>query len=343
MKTTPLRIDRLVAGGVIPGYFCTSGCRHCLYRSGPWRGKGFLEAGPAEELFRRARSLGCRSLHIGGGEPLLQPAGVEALLAAARRAGVGIDYLETNAAWFRDEPSAVELFGRLRRGGLRAVLVSISPFHNEFIPFRKTQGAIAAAERAGLSVFPWVADFIPELEALGTDRPHGLAEFAARFGEDYLARIPGRCWIHPGGRALDTFRPLLGRKRLAHVLEESPPSCGRELGDTRHFHLDLHGNYIPGLCAGLAIAAADLGAPLPPERYPLITTLAASGIRGLFAFAQREAGFAPAHDRWWNRCDLCEAIRRFLFEQGWDRSRELAPEGFYRSRSPACEPPSPSS
>lgn len=343
MKTTPWRIDRLVSGGVIPGYLCPCACRHCLYRCGPWREEGFLESGPAEELFGRVRALGCPSLHIGGGEPLLRPSGVEALLAAARRAGVGIDYLETNAAWFRDEPSAVELFSALRRRGLRAILVSISPFHNEFIPFRKTRGAIAAAERAGLGVIPWVADFIPELEALGADRPHGLAEFAARFGEDYLERVPGRYWIHPGGRALDTFRPVLGRKGTADVLEESPPSCARELGDTRHFHIDLHGNYIPGLCAGLAIAATNLGTPLDPDRYPLIATLASAGIRGLFAFARREAGFSPAHERWWNRCDLCEAIRRFLFERGWDRSRELAPKEFYRRRSPSCETPSRSS
>lgn len=31
-----------------------------------------------------------------------------------------------------------------------------------------------------------------------------------------------------------------------------------------HFHIDVYGSYyIPGLCAGLAIAMEDLGAPCP--------------------------------------------------------------------------------
>lgn len=332
-----LQIERLSSGGVISNYCCTSACRHCLYRCGPWRERAFLEPAKAEAVFRRVRALGCRSVHLGGGEPLLDPEGVEALLEAAKRSGVGIDYVETNASWFEDHPSAVATLERLRARGLGTVLVSISPFHNEFIPLRKTLGVMAAARQAGLRVFPWVADFLPELEALGPERPHRLEEFASRFGGDYLERIPGRYWIHPGGRALDTFRPVLGGKRLEEILEESPATCARELSDTGHFHIDLHGNYIPGLCAGLAIAAEDLGRALSPERYPLITTLAAAGIRGLLAFARRETGFAPAPAGWWNRCDLCDAIRLFLFERGWSHSRELSPEGFYRRRSSACD------
>ncbi len=334
-----LQIERLSSGGVIPDYFCPAACRHCLYRCGPKRKRVDLDPAKAADLFRRLRALGCGAVHIGGGEPLFNPQAVEALLEAAKRAGVGIDYVETNASWFQDFPSAVGILERLRSKGLGTVLVSISPFHNEFIPLRKTRGVMAAARQAGLRVFPWIADFLPELETLGADRPHQLKEFIERFGEDYLQRIPGRYWIHPGGRALDTFRPILGGKRLAEILEDSPASCARELSDTGHFHIDLHGNYIPGLCAGLAIAAEDLGRTLSPERYPLIAILASEGIRGLAAFARREAGFAPAPAGWWNRCDLCDAIRLFLFERGWSRSQELSPKGFYRRRSPVCDPP----
>jgi hypothetical protein len=136
-----------------------------------------------------------------------------------------------------------------------------------------------------------------------------------------------------GGRALETFRPLLRTKTLEHILRENTTSCGRELTDTSHFHLDLFGNYIPGLCSGLAVARDDLGNGLSPDKYPLLTILGAKGIRGLFYFAAREYGFRPQRAGYINKCDLCTEIRFSLVEAGYDRSKELAPVGFYSRRT----------
>ena len=47
-----------------------------------------------------------------------------------------------------------------------------------------------------------------------------------------------------GGRALETFRPVLRMKTLKHILRENMTGCGR--------------NYISGLCSGLAIARDDV-------------------------------------------------------------------------------------
>jgi len=85
---------------------------------------------------------------------------------------------------------------------------------------------------------------------------------------------------------------------------------------------------VPGLCAGLAVAMEDLGRPLSAGKYPLIDVLAVSGIRGLYAMACDEYGYAPRRDAYLNRCDLCTSIRRFLFRQALDFA-ELAPAGFY--------------
>ena len=41
--------------------------------------------------------MGCPSVHIGGGEPLLRPDKLQAVLEAASDCGVGIDYVETNS------------------------------------------------------------------------------------------------------------------------------------------------------------------------------------------------------------------------------------------------------
>jgi hypothetical protein len=114
------------------------------------------------------------------------------------------------------------------------------------------------------------------------------------------------------------------------VLNQSPRSCARALGDTTHFHIDLYGNYIPGLCAGLAIGLDDLGRPLPAGKYPLLDRLAARGIRGLYDLARQDHGFAPRRDAYLNHCDLCNDIRGFLLPHKTGLFRELAPEGFYR-------------
>jgi hypothetical protein len=186
-----------------------------------------------------------------------------------------------------------------------------------------------AAARAGVRVFPWVAEFAPDLSAFEDTRPHALSEYEARYGKDYLRGVLGRYWIHLGGRALETFRPLLPTKTLKHVVREAEADCARELTDTSHFHIDLFGNFIPGLCAGLAIACADLDKPLSAEKYPILTVLNEEGIRGFLDFAKREYNFASRQHGYINKCDLCTEIRSFLVQKGYDRSQELAPSRFY--------------
>ena len=53
-------------------------------------------------------------------------------------------------------------------------------FHNEHIPFSRTQGVMAAAAKAGVRIFPWVAEFVPDLSGLDGSRPHALSEFEQR-------------------------------------------------------------------------------------------------------------------------------------------------------------------
>lgn len=325
----PLSITHLNSGGVIVNYHCVSCCGHCLYNCGPQRSKDYLDAALADNIFKRIAALGCYSVHIGGGEPLLAPQKLMAVLDAARRNHMAVDYVETNCAWFVDADRAAALLAQLQAAGLQTLLVSISPFHNAQIPFAKTLGVIDACRVSGMDVLPWVNAFVRDLSGLDQTRPHSMAEFQARFGEDYLQRIPERYWIHMGGRALTTFAEAYPLAPLERILEDSPLSCVRALGDTSHFHIDLHGHYIPGLCAGLAMEIDDLGRSLPQEKYPVLAQLATGGIRGLYEWAQRAHNYAPRKKAFLNHCDLCTDIRSFLLHQQPDVFPELAPRGFY--------------
>ena len=132
-------IKRLMSGGIITNYFCTSSCKHCLYNCSPQWEKRYINPKTAEKSLQTVRSLGCRSVHIGGGEPLLRPDKLGSVLEIAAHVGVSVEYVETNSSWFQEKKFAEDLLIRLRKQGLNTLLVSISPFHNERIPFSKVK------------------------------------------------------------------------------------------------------------------------------------------------------------------------------------------------------------
>ncbi len=328
MAGTPsLHISRLQSGGVITNYQCPSRCGHCLYACSPQRAKDYLEPETAGRIFRKIRELGCGAVHLGGGEPLLLPEELQEVLAAAREAGVRVEYVETNSAWHRDQETTVALLRELRAAGLTTLLVSISPFHNAYIPFARVKGVLEACRVARVQVFPWVSEFVPEISRFDEDKTHALTEYQAAFGDDYLRNLPGRYWIHWGGRALTTYFPLLATQSADAILKYNRRGC-RELAGTGHFHLDLYGNYIPGLCAGLAIRMDDLGKPLEADRYPVLTRLYGEGIGGLLTYATQTHGF-QAGEAYLNKCHLCQEIRRFLVREAAADLPELAPRAFY--------------
>jgi hypothetical protein len=322
-----LTIRRLQAGGIITNYDCTSSCGHCLYRCGPHREPDYIDEQTLRNAASIMRRLGCRSVHVGGGEPFSKPDKLADMLAVADDLGLGIEYVETNSSWFSDLDSACELLEELRGLGLGSLLVSVSPFHNARIPFRKVRGVLEACRRTRLHPFVWVPGFIEEIAALGEEETHKLSEYEKRYGPDYLTGIPNRYWVHFGGRALSTFARVLPLDSADEVLGDNQRGC-RELTRTEHFHIDLYGNYVPGLCAGLAIRAEDLGEPLDPDRYPLLVLLYDRGIQGLHDLATREHGFEPRERGYISKCDLCDHIRRHLARQKLYES-ELRPAGFY--------------
>jgi len=103
----------------------------------------------------------------------------------------------------------------------------------------------------------------------------------------------------------------------------------RELAETGHFHLDLFGNYLPGLCAGLSIRREDLGKPLLAEEYPILSHLYSGGIGTLFEYVRKTYNFQPTQSDYRSKCELCYEIRLYLVTNTKLESRELQPSGHY--------------
>jgi hypothetical protein len=242
---------------------------------------------------------------------------------------VGVEYVETNSSWYRSKESAYAVLGELKSVGLSNLLVSMSPFHNEFIPFSRVKGVSGACLGAGIGAFPWIKDFFREIDSFDDSIPHKISEYRGKFGDDYLGKIPSRYWIHFGGRALTTFRDVLRTTDYEATLSSNKRGCS-ELLDVSHFHLDLFGNYIPGLCSGIAIKSDDLGTAIKPEEYPLLSILFKVGINGLFGVAVKEYGFEPS-EKYLSKCHLCSDIRRHLVIEKELETREFQPRGYYEN------------
>ncbi len=323
-----LSISSLQSGGLITNYYCSSSCRHCLYRCSPKWPNEYISPSVARNNLETIRSLGCRGVHIGGGEPLLQPDALGTVLEMAHKTGVYVEYVETNSSWFRTYDETCAILKKLAQQGLTTLLISISPFHNEYIPFYKVKGLIKACHQTGISIFPWVSDFFNDLSAFDDQQPHSLEEYEARFGQNYCQTLPQRYWISSGGRALDTFGRFSPRKSASQIVSEHQRGCS-ELAEVGHFHIDLYENYIPGLCAGLAIRREDLGRPLDVEAYPLLSRLYAQGIGEFMRYAVEEYGFNVSESGYASKCELCYDIRRFLVVEKGVVSQEIQPHGHY--------------
>jgi hypothetical protein len=321
-----MKIDHLFSGGLITNYNCTSKCKHCLYGCSQTRSKEYINEDVAVQLFEAIINQGCSCIHVGGGEPFLNLEMLGEVLKLAKQNRIAIDYIETNSSWFKDKESAQDLLKEYKSYGLKTLLLSMSPFHNEFIPFEKVKGVMDACRSAGINIFPWVPEFVGEIESFDLTKRHSLMEYTEKYGKTYLQEIPLRYWIQYGGRALQTFSDVLPMKSTETIVKYNT-SC-RELSDTSHFHVDLFGNYIPGLCAGLSIYIEDLPNVLNKDKYPIITTLYEKGTAGLLDLAVNDYGFIPK-ETYLNKCHLCFEIRKYLAVEKKINSIELQPLEFY--------------
>jgi len=268
--------------------------------------------------------------HVGGGEPFLDVDLLERTIAGLTARGLALEYVETNSSWVRSADQADQVLQRLADAGLECVLASVSPFHAEHVPFEKARLLVSAAGRTLRNgAFVWLPHMIPELAGEEEAERFDLEREIRERGDAYALGIGDRYGLIPGGRA-GRYLARHGR-RVAWRDAADDAGCQTRLYNTTHFHVDGEGRYVPGLCAGLALPLEELPGPIDLDRYPVIAALLEPG--GLRELVDRAIGigFAPLDGGYAGACDLCTHVRCFLFEH--DRSADLAPAGFYDSRS----------
>ena len=289
-------------------YRCTAACRHCLYACSPERTDGYITEAVAENVCELLRSAGCRSVHIGGGEPFLAFDGLLMLISIILNAGISVDYVETNAFWAADKRQVESYLRELAQAGADTLCISLDPFHAEYVPVGLPLSLAELCQSAGFGYFLWQEKYLPLLSRLDKKRVHSRAEIEKHLSPNYILETANNYGLHLGGRAVSIETEYSVRKPVETIADTRP--C-RGLLSGNHFHVDMYGRYIPPGCTGFAIPLDEAVNDIPEGKYPVMEALLNGGPAELLRYAEA-LGFAADTQGYPSNCALCFRIRRWL-------------------------------
>jgi len=319
------KVQRLYHGGIMANYECNAACRHCLYACSPDNRAGeYILKEAAKDVCKLLVKGGCRSVHIGGGEPFLDFDGLIMLLETARNAGIQVEYIETNGFWAADEVQAKAYLGDLVKAGADTLCISLDPFHVEYVPYALPLRLAEICRRNHFGYFLWQERFLRSLSQVDSDRVHNREALEAQISSSYIYETARSYGINMGGRAVNIAGEYIKPVPTDKLLDGKPCT---NLFSTDHFHVDMYGKFIPPGCTGIAIPLDEAIEGIPSGKYPAFEALFTSGVKGLLAFAQGK-GFEPETE-YTSSCALCFYIRKWLSEN--DNCPELDREHYVAS------------
>ncbi|MDR2965424.1 MAG: 4Fe-4S cluster-binding domain-containing protein [Treponema sp.] len=310
-----LKTGTLYHGGIMVNYQCNASCRHCLYACSPARNSGYVNEETAEEICRLLQEGGCKSVHIGGGEPFLNFDGLLMMVRALNKSGIALDYIETNAFWAEDLANtkpALEKLKRLLAENADTLCISLDPFHAEYVPYGAALNLAKLCEKNGMRYFLWKQEFFSVLSRLDSQKTHSRQDMEKTLSTDYINKTVQHYGITYGGRAVNIekeYKTLFPAENFAG--DNSPCS---NLLLTGHFHVDKDCNFIPPGCTGILIPLSEALRGINEDKYPVFASLYHGGISSLLEFVVQH-GFSPDNAGYPSKCNLCFFIRKFLSEK----------------------------
>lgn len=247
-----------------------------------------------------------------------------------------LEYIETNGLLLAKD-SAKDKLEILRSCGVDCMLLSISPFHNEYLPVDENKGVYNSITQVfgNNGIFPWHPDYYHYLEKAGTGSPVKFTDYVSLFSkEDIRYQIQNIIYLHPGGRAAFLFADLVGKYPARRFFDKN---CIDECSSGVHAHMDFYGNYCAGFCSGMTIgekSAFNLkelyAKGIDLEDYPILDIVINKNMQSLYEYAkQREFHIDIDRDAYSSPCHLCLHIRTFLFSKYPGLYKELSPDFFY--------------
>lgn len=289
-------------------YRCNAACRHCLYACSPDRAEGYIDKDTVESVCNLLLEGGCRSVHIGGGEPFLDFGGLIMLVQKLIQNGISVDYIETNAYWAADRNQAKNQLRELQRAGADTLCISLDPYHAEYVPVDLPLTLAEICQSVDFGYFIWQERFLNIMSRVDKSKTHTREELEQLISPDYIYSTARSYGIHPSGRAIGIEAEYVPNKPIETILNTRP--CINLLSG-EHFHVDMFGNFIPPGCTGIVIPLSDAVNGIPDRKYPVFEALLNGGNKALLQYAT-ELGFSPEPNGYPSGCALCFHIRCWL-------------------------------
>jgi hypothetical protein len=293
-------------------YRCTAACRHCLYACSPTREAGYITPETMRDVCRLLRVGACRSVHIGGGEPFLSIEGLIMVVRELRSAGIRVEYVETNGFWSAAD-QARDILKQLMLEGVDTLCVSLDPFHAEYLAYGFPLRLTRLCGEVGMHYFLWKEQYLSSLMRLSSHEKHSRAKMEAQLSPTYIRDTARSYGVTFGGRAVAIEQEYGNSFPYNELVDDTP--C-RDLLSTGHFHVDMHGYFIPPGCTGLRLPLAEVVSNIQDGKYPAFEALYQGGVAALLRLA-RERGVEPDEAGYTSKCNLCFHIRHALAWQGF--------------------------
>ena len=265
-----------------------------------------------DEVCATLKEGGCSSVHIGGGEPFLDFDGLVALVNTARKHGIAVEYIETNAYWAKNEEMVKSRLNALKNAGGDTLCISLDPFHGEYVPYAAPLRLAKWCKQYGFGCFLWQERFLPMMKKLDGDKAYTRGELEAGISKDYIHDTALAYGLSIGGRAVKIAEEYFPLRPVAELVNSEP--CHKLLS-TAHFHVDMYGRFIPPGCTGIAIPLKEGLEGIPAGKYPAFEALLEGGVAALLEYGQAR-GFAPDPMGYSSGCVLCFYVRRWLSAMG---------------------------
>jgi MoaA/NifB/PqqE/SkfB family radical SAM enzyme len=133
-------------------YACTGRCKHCSEGEHTSCGER-IDPGIAADAVRKiAAEYDIQTVMTFGGEPLLYPDAVCAIMTAAKELNIPKRQIITNGYFSKNADKMADVAQRLAACGVNDLLLSVDAFHQETIPTDVVREFAAAAKACGIPI-----------------------------------------------------------------------------------------------------------------------------------------------------------------------------------------------
>jgi hypothetical protein len=131
---------------------CTGCCKHCSEGDHTACGERIDPAVAADAVSKITALYGIETVMAFGGEPLLHPEAVYAIMNAATEKGVPKRQVITNGYFSKNAERISEVAERLAACGVNDLLLSVDAFHQETIPLDTVKLFASEAQKIGIRI-----------------------------------------------------------------------------------------------------------------------------------------------------------------------------------------------